>query len=118
NKTNVERTLGSTTDSRGGNRAGTMFVSGIRSQIGAATSAANSNKSNVESALGSTTDDGGGNRAGNMFVSGVKSHTGAASGAGNQVSSSARSGLSANSNTYGLGQNFGSGFVNGIRSFI
>ena len=117
-KSNTERTLGSTTDNKGGNRAGTMFVSGIRGQIGAALSAANANKTNVEGSLGATTDDGGGRKAGQMFVSGVAGQAGASRSAGNNVSSSARGGLSSNSNTYGLGQNFGSGFVSGIRSYV
>lgn len=117
-KRNVESTLGSTSDKGGGRKAGTNFESGLRGKQGAANSAANANKSTVERTLGSSTDNHGGHKAGSMYVSGLRGQSWQAGSAGRAVSSSGRSGLSSNSNTYGLGQNFGSGFVGGIRSYI
>ncbi|MCU7556529.1 phage tail tape measure protein [Macrococcus capreoli] len=117
-KSTTEKTLGSTTDGGGGTKAGVKFSSDLNSKTGASRSAASSNKNAVETTLGSSTDGRGGHKAGSMYVSGVQGQTGNARSAGSSVSSAGRSGLSSNSNTYGLGQDFGSGFVNGIRSFI
>lgn len=117
-KQGVEATLGSTNDGGGGNKAGSKFANDLANKQGASRGAANSNKTAVELLLGSATDGKGGHKAGSMFVSGVQGQAGAAQSAGSSVSSSGRSGLSSNSNTYGLGQDFGSGFVNGIRSFV
>lgn len=117
-KYNVEKTLGSTTDGKGGNKAGTKFSSDLKAKEGTSRSAANSHKTTVERLLGSTTDGRGGSKSGSMFASGLRGQSGNAQSAGSSVSNSGRSGLSANSNTYHLGTYFGSGFVNGIRSFI
>lgn len=118
NKSEVEGELGSTTDDDGGKSALQKYVSDIHSFTSKAEQVARANKTRIEFTLGSTTDDGGGKQAGTMFVSGVSGQAGSAQSAGRNVSNSARSGLSSNSNTYGLGQNFGSGFVSGIRSYV
>lgn len=118
NKSSVESELGATTDADGGRKALQMYVAAITSYTTRARMVATMNSDAVEAALGATTDDGGGRKAGQMFVNGVQGQSSPASSAGSNVSNSARSGLSSNSNTYGLGQNFGSGFVSGIRSYI
>lgn len=115
---NVTNTLGKTTDGKGGTKTGQQFNTGLTSHVGGILSTANRIQSNVRNTLSRSTDGNGGRRVGQLFTSGINSFVGSAGAAGRSMSANARSGVSANTNTYGLGQNFGSGFVNGIRSYI